>query len=97
MLRQQNLIYVSYFYVPVLTRISEYVALVLCTIWVNVSNQHHKNVVSGSTVCCHNRDMAAKYADIWLSGRHVAVIGHDTGGKHVPAKMAQLAESQSLE
>ncbi len=25
------------------------------------------------------------------------VIGHGIGGKHIPAKMAQLAESQSLE
>jgi hypothetical protein len=41
--------------------------------------------------------MAAIYADIWLSVRHVAVIGHDIGGKHVPAKLAQLTESQSLE
>jgi hypothetical protein len=26
-----------------------------------------------------------------------SVIGHDIGGKHIPAKIAQLAESQSLE
>jgi hypothetical protein len=26
-----------------------------------------------------------------------SVIGHDIGGKHIPAKMARLAESQSLE
>jgi hypothetical protein len=26
-----------------------------------------------------------------------SVIGHDIGGKHVPAKLARLAESQSLE
>jgi hypothetical protein len=26
-----------------------------------------------------------------------SVIGHGIGGKHIPAKMAQLAESQSLE
>ncbi len=26
-----------------------------------------------------------------------SIIGHDIGGKHIPAKMAQLAESQSLE
>ena len=27
----------------------------------------------------------------------VSVIGHGMGGKHIPAKMARLAESQSLE
>jgi hypothetical protein len=26
-----------------------------------------------------------------------SVIGHGIGGKHIPAKMAQLAESQLLE
>jgi hypothetical protein len=26
-----------------------------------------------------------------------SVIGHGIGGKHIPAKMARLAESQSLE
>ena len=39
---------------------------------VNVSNPQHKNTVSGSVVCRHNRVMSAKSADILLSGRHVA-------------------------
>ncbi len=39
---------------------------------VNVGNPRHKNTVSGSVLCCHNREMSAKSADIWLSGRHVA-------------------------
>jgi hypothetical protein len=41
-------------------------------IWVNVSNHRHKKSVSGSILCRHDRGMLAKYADIWLSGRHVA-------------------------
>jgi hypothetical protein len=28
--------------------------------------------VSGSKLCCHERGILAKCADIWLSGRHVA-------------------------
>ena len=63
---------VYYFYIPVVARISEYVALVLRENWVNVGNHPHKNVVSGSILCRPDRGMSAKCADIWLSGRHVA-------------------------
>ena len=44
----------------------------LNTNWVNVGNPRHKKTVSGSVLCCHNRGMLAKSADIWLSGQHVA-------------------------
>ncbi len=39
---------------------------------VNVGNPQHKNTVSGSDLCCHNKEMLAKSAHICLSGRHVA-------------------------
>ena len=39
---------------------------------VNVGHSRHKNVVSGSILCRHDRAVSAKSADIWLSGRHVA-------------------------
>ena len=39
---------------------------------VNVGNPRHKNTVSGLALCCHDREMLAKSANIWLSGRHVA-------------------------
>ncbi len=38
----------------------------------NVGNPRHKNTVSGLVLCCHDREMLAKSANIWLSGRHVA-------------------------
>ncbi len=38
----------------------------------NVGNSRHKNTVSGLVLCCNDRGMLAKSADIWLSGRHVA-------------------------
>jgi hypothetical protein len=34
---------------------------------------------------------------VGLGVREISVIGHGIGGKVIPAKMAQLAESQSLE
>ncbi len=35
---------------------------------------------------------------LWWVGMWIhTVIGHGIGGKHLPAKMARLAESQSLE
>ena len=39
---------------------------------VNVVHPRHRNVVSGSILCRHNRAVSAKSADIWLSVRHVA-------------------------
>jgi hypothetical protein len=39
---------------------------------VNVGNPRHKNTVSGSVLCRHDREMLAKSADIWLSRRHLA-------------------------
>ena len=39
---------------------------------VNADNPRHENTVSESVLCCHDREMSAKSADIWLSGRHVA-------------------------
>ena len=39
---------------------------------VNVGNPRHKNTVSGLVLCCHDREMLAKSANIWLLGRHVA-------------------------
>ena len=39
---------------------------------VNVGNPRHKNTVTGSVLCSHNREMSAKSADIWLSRQHVA-------------------------
>ena len=38
---------------------------------VNVGNPRHKNTVLGSDLCCHNREMLAKSANIWLLWRHV--------------------------
>ncbi len=38
----------------------------------NVGNPRYKNTVLGSVLCCHDRGMLAKSANIWLSGRHVA-------------------------
>ncbi len=38
----------------------------------NVGNPRHKKTVSGSVLCCHDRGMSAKSANIWLSGQHVA-------------------------
>ncbi len=29
-------------------------------------------ILSESVLCCHDREMSAKSADIWLSGQHVA-------------------------
>ena len=37
----------------------------------NVGNLRHKYTVSGSVLCCHNRELSAKSANIWLSGQHV--------------------------
>jgi hypothetical protein len=39
---------------------------------VNFGNPRHKNTVLGSVLCRHDREMSAKSANIWLSGRHVA-------------------------
>ncbi len=39
---------------------------------VNVGNPQHKNTVSELVLCCHDREMLAKSANIWLSGQHVA-------------------------
>jgi hypothetical protein len=39
---------------------------------VNVGNPRHKNTVLESVLCCHDREMSAKSANVWLSGRHVA-------------------------
>ena len=39
---------------------------------VNVGNPWHKNTVSELDLCCHDREMLAKSANIWLSGQHVA-------------------------
>jgi hypothetical protein len=39
---------------------------------VNVGNPRHKNTVSESILCHHNREMSAESANIWLSGQHVA-------------------------
>ncbi len=39
---------------------------------VNVGNPQHKNTVLESVLCCHDREMSAKSADIWLLGWHVA-------------------------
>ena len=38
---------------------------------VNVDNPRHKNTVPGLVLCCHDREMLAKSANIWLSGWHV--------------------------
>ena len=40
-----------------------------------------------------NSAVATKHSAAGAEG----VIGHGIGGKHIPAKMAQLAESQLLE
>jgi len=39
----------------------------------------------------------AKITERLSAMRRADVIDHDIGGKHIPAKMARLAESQSLE
>jgi hypothetical protein len=57
----------------VLQRNCPYVPLVLKKKkGVNVGHPQHKNLVSGSIVCRHDRGMSANCADIWLSSRHVA-------------------------
>jgi hypothetical protein len=38
---------------------------------VNVGNPRHKNTVSESVLCRHDREMPDKCANIWLSGQHV--------------------------
>ncbi len=63
---------VKYLKIPVLMGISEYVALVLRENLENFGNHRHKNVVSESILCRHDRGMSAKKADIWLLGQHDA-------------------------
>ena len=50
----------------------------------NVGNPRQKNTVSGSFLCCHDSEMSAKSADIWLSGQHVANILPTFSAKLIP-------------
>ena len=47
--------------------------------------------------CLRRITPAAAMVKEFESNTQNTVIGHGIGGKHIPAKMAQLAESQSLE
>ncbi len=51
---------------------------------VNVGNHRHKNTVLESVLCCHDREMSAKSANIWLSERHVANMSPTFPAKAMP-------------
>ncbi len=53
----------------------------------NVGNPRHKNTVSESVLCHHDREMSAKSANIWLLGRHVADMSPTFPAKFIIPKL----------